>query len=126
MMNIFFEGDMFPAAYILAVFLIFFLIGFVSGVYCNYNGFLLKKYLKKNKYERWQEITSLGGFGPGLTTIRGDHYLFNEKDNDDLNILKLKHKIIIGRRYFLLSFFACCFLLLMLYFFWPQVSGAPG
>ena len=62
--------------------------------------FKLDKYLKKNDYQKWREITSLGRLGPGLSNpFRAWSYIFkNTKELDEV-LLRLKESAKISLRY---------------------------
>lgn len=84
---------------------------FAAGFFCI--GFLvfvqnarLYFYLRKNKYDRWRELTytRVSGTG-GSNPIRWFGYLYSEVDNDDSCVLRFKDSIRLGLR-------QCLFLLL--------------
>jgi len=72
---------------------------FTLGVvcFCLY-GFVynvkLTLYLKKNKYDRWRELSSIGRFGPGMSNpLRAFRYVYGKLDDEDESILRYKHRI---------------------------------
>lgn len=51
----------------------------------------LLKYLRENHTEKWKELTTIGGSGPGYAnSIRGKKFLFDKCDLDDPEVLRLK------------------------------------
>ena len=66
----------------------FFLI--VSWLVTFFHLFRLLRYLKKNEYQKWKEITSIGNIGPGLSNpYRAWSYIFQNTNEDDLSLIKL-------------------------------------
>lgn len=64
-------------------------------------------YLKKEKYDRWSDLTTLGSFGPGGSNpIRWMPYLKSDLDNDDENIRRYKNNVRLGLRQSLFIFIA--------------------
>ncbi len=60
----------------------------------------LSRYLKKNKYARWRELTTVGPFGPGgANLLRGLPYLYSSLDCEDEEILRYKDAIRRGLLY---------------------------
>lgn len=77
---------------------------FLSSLFTMYKGYKLMSYLKKNKYDRWREITSIGKVGPGaVNPFRGFSYIYGQKDNNDEYILRLKDSIKVGHRWIIIS-----------------------
>lgn len=85
----------------LVVSLIFFTaIAFVSFIYSFVNNIRLDFYLKKVKYERWRDLTSIGSFGPGASNpFSWLPYVYSKLDCEDEMILRLKDSIKLGLRY---------------------------
>ncbi len=51
-------------------------------------------HLKKNQYDRWMQLTSIGSIGPGISNpLRWFPYLYNDLDNDDPIVLHLKKRV---------------------------------
>ena len=84
--------------------MLLFVIGFIfSFLYVYLYSWKLSFYVKKNKYDRWRELSTIGPFGPGLANpFKGWRYIYGEVDNEDEIILRYKDKIKAGFR---LSFF---------------------
>jgi hypothetical protein len=56
-------------------------------------------YLKKEKYDRWCELTTIGNFGPGGSNpFRGFPYIYSDQDSEDIIIRKYKDSIKLGFR----------------------------
>ena len=69
----------------------------------------LNEYLKKNYYQKWREISSIGSHGPRLSNpLRGIPYLFSNIDESDELLLKLKNS---AKRITVYSFFSLGFLI---------------
>jgi hypothetical protein len=65
----------------------------------------LGRYIKKNDYRTWREMTSIGKYGPGLSNpVKGITYLFKESEETDEKLLRLKDSARISTRYFLIWF----------------------
>jgi hypothetical protein len=86
---------------VLFVMLVIFILLFSAMFIVAYaNQFKLLSYLKKTKYSRWAELTSIGKSSPGYANpVRFWKYLKSDLDVADETILKYKHKIIIFLRY---------------------------
>ena len=74
---------------------VFALLGIIAGFYLNIKLLSLRRYLYKNKYERYEELTSfdtrLGKFGPGgIDSLKDYRYIKSNLDDEDKEILKLK------------------------------------
>ena len=67
--------------------------------YAFINNLRLFFYLKKERYRRWVDVTSIRGFGPGSSSLRWLKYLFSNDDNDDERIMKYKNTVKIGLKY---------------------------
>ena len=85
--------------------------------YTAIKGRNLYTYLNKNKLERWQELTTIGDWGPGMFNFfELISYSYSTIDNDDKNILKLKHSLRNGLKYSLLFLIViiiiCCLLII--------------
>ncbi len=69
----------------------------------------LSLYLRKKYSLRWEQLTTIGSIGPGLSNpIRWIVYLFNRTDQEDIVIQKFKKRIRLC-----IAFVACalfCFL----------------
>jgi hypothetical protein len=90
---------------------------FISGFYTLYNSFSLMSCLKKTKYQRWVEITSIGKIGPGLNNpFRAAPYIRSNLDNEDERIAQYKGAVQVGTRYFILNFLAALINLGFVYF----------
>jgi len=90
---------------------------FISGFYTLYNSFSLMSYLKKTKYQRWVEITSIGKMGPGLNNpLRAAPYIRGNLDNEDQRIARYKGAVRVGTRYFILNLLAVLINLGFVYF----------
>lgn len=51
----------------------------------------LYTYLRENHTEKWKELTTVLGFGPGYTnSLRAIKFLFRKDDLDDPELLRLK------------------------------------
>ena len=89
-----FELMKFPTN-IFAIFLLVFAIAEVGcAFYSVFYYFRLLSYLKKENYSRWQELTSIGKFGPGLNNaFRTIPYLYNALDNKEEKVARYKGKI---------------------------------
>lgn len=85
-----------------------------SGIYSSVYGYKLLHYLKRHNYSRWEEITSIGRFGPGLNSpLRVSKYLRSNLDNDDTRICAYKRFIKKGGYCFLTSFVSTIVVLLL-------------
>jgi hypothetical protein len=72
----------------------------VSWIITMFRLFKLNSYLKKNDYQKWREITSLGNFGPGLSNpFRAWPYIFKNTKECDEELLRLKDSAKISMRY---------------------------
>ncbi len=102
---------------IFVVFIGIFVVGFLfSFAYVIFYNAKLTKYIKKEKYERWCELTSIGNSGPGLSNpYKSIPYVYNELDTDDKYILKHKIKTRFGLR-------LCLFIIIAL-FGWSTIGG---
>ena len=94
-----------------------FFFSFASAIYVNFIGYKLHKYLMKNNYERWKEITSVGKVWTSLRTIKTHKYIYSQLDDEDNNILKFKNKLRKSLKFFLLNFIACFVFLIVLYLY---------
>lgn len=91
---------------------------FVFTFYSFFYNIKLLAYLRREKYSRWKELTSIGKFGPGLNNaFRTLPYIYSELDNEDEKIAKYKGSIRIGTRYFVLNFIALLTNIVLLYCF---------
>jgi len=88
-------------------------IAIVGTIAFIYNIKLLH-YLKKNKKKRWEQLTSIGIFGPGMSnSFRWFPYLYNNIDNENYTIHFYKKRI----RFFLsLAIILLCILLISFIF----------
>lgn len=86
----------------LSISIFLFVIGmFASFIYIYIYNWKLSSYLKREKYDRWRELSTIGKFGPGcLNPVRGFKHLYSELDNEDENILRYKDRIKLGLRHF--------------------------
>ncbi|MFZ5994267.1 MAG: hypothetical protein ACOYU4_04710 [Thermodesulfobacteriota bacterium] len=93
---------------VLILSLLLFGIGVLAfGSYSAFNMAKLLRYLKKERYLRWEELTSIGKFGPGLNNVfRSLPYIYSKLDNEDEKIAKLKGNVRIGNRYLILTLIA--------------------
>ena len=97
----------FPINFLILSSLLFGAIVFANTIYCAFYYFNLLRYLKRTKYFRYEELTSIGKFGPGLNNpYRMIPYIYSELDNEDDKIARHKGSIRIGHRYWLLNFIA--------------------
>lgn len=71
-----------------------------------FNSYKLNAYLKKNKYQRWRELSTVGTSVGVSNQAKWWAYLKSEQDNDDLNILRCKDQIRIYTRWFFLAVLA--------------------
>lgn len=76
----------------------------LSGVYAYLQLQRLGYWLKKNKYERWKDLTTsetqFGEVGPGMgNTKKMWNYFYSDLDNEIEKILRLKDSFKIGLRY---------------------------
>ena len=79
----------------LEIFCMFFLfIFFILGViYCVYHVKLLN-YIEKNYHEKWKELTTILGLGPGVSNgFRIGKFLDSEETFDDPIVEKLKSEV---------------------------------
>lgn len=107
----------FMLKWLLLSLLVFCLAVFASGFFTLYNSFRLMRYLKKVKYERWVEITSIGKIGPGLNNpLRAGPYIRGSLDNDDNRIARYKGAIRVGTRYLVLNLLAFLVNLVLVYY----------
>ena len=66
---------------------------------------ILSDYLKRNDYEKWKHLTSIGQFGPGLNNpFRGAKYLFDNKTEADADLELLKNSAKNAAMFALLGF----------------------
>ncbi len=78
----------------------FFILIICSAIFGN----KLFSYLKKNNYQKWKELTTIGSIGPGFSNpIKGYRYLLNKDGIEDTNILRYKDNIKIIIRYIILD-----------------------
>lgn len=57
-------------------------------------------YLKNSRYEKWRELTTIWGFGPGGSNpFKWFPYLYSNEDNDDEAILRYKDNVKFGLRH---------------------------
>ena len=97
--------EMIISVIVLIVSLFVVLVGIVTFVY----NLKLYFYLKKTNIERWEELTTIDKFGPGLSNpSRWIPYLYNDVDENDRRILFYKKKI---------RFLLFCFLAGLLFIF---------
>ena len=67
--------------------------------------FKLNKYMKQYHYQKWEELTSIGQFGPGLSNpFKGIPYLFSNSYEKDELLLRLKNSTRISLKYSLIWF----------------------
>jgi len=75
----------------------------------------LYAYLKKHKYERWRDLTSIGEIGPGgMNSFKGIKYIYSHQDKENEEILRLKDKLRVNINFFcivVLTSFISCFVL---------------
>lgn len=77
----------------------------IAFAYAFYNNIRLYYYLKNNNYDRWRNITTIEGFGPGSSNpFRWFKYLFSNDDNNDINVVKYKDGVLVGLKYSLFFF----------------------
>lgn len=70
--------------------IIFFFYAFIYNMKLSF-------YLKKERYNRWCELTMIGKFGPGgVNPLKGFSYIYGDQDNDDETIRKYKNNIKLG------------------------------
>jgi hypothetical protein len=75
------------------------------GIFSFFRLLRLGGYLKKNDYQTWRELTSIGNYGPGLSNpFRTITYLFRKSDVNDERLLRIKDAARISTRYFLIWF----------------------
>lgn len=88
---------------ILAIFIIIMaIINLGVGLYCFINAAIFSSYLKKNNYNRWKELTTFLGIGPGaMNAFRTIPYFYNDKDTEDSKILCYKDRLKIGINLFI-------------------------
>jgi hypothetical protein len=85
-----------PILISIAVFIIAF---FLSFGFAFVNNVRLYFYLRKNKYDRWEAVTTTGSFGPGTSNpFRWFDYLFSNTDKEDNAIRSFKNGVKIGLR----------------------------
>lgn len=78
----------------------------------------LYSYLKKNKYDRWRELTTtFFNIGPGARdSIKCFKYIYGNFDNDNEDILRIKDSFKIGMRYGIMIILTMFFNAAVLYF----------
>jgi hypothetical protein len=75
----------------------------------------LYRYLKRENYNRWRDLTTIRGFGAGGSNpIRFIPYLYSKEDEEDKVILQLKDNIRFGLRHSLVLFLASLIVAAML------------
>jgi len=86
------------------------IVGIIAFIY----NIKLLHYLKKNKKKRWDQLTTIGVFGPGMSnSFRWFPYLYNNIDNENHTIQFYKKRI----RFFLsLAIILLCILLISFIF----------
>jgi hypothetical protein len=73
--------------------LVLWIVLFISGIYTFVYGIKLDSYLKKNRPERWREITTLWGVIGMNNPCRFFPYLLGDLDEDDEYIAEYKSKL---------------------------------
>lgn len=59
-------------------------------------------YVKKNQYDQWKKLTTIGPMGPGMSNpFLWFNYLYSDLKQDDRTIYKFKKKTRILIKYFL-------------------------
>jgi len=71
-----------------------------------FNSCKLNAYVKKNKYQRWRELSTVGTSVGVSNQPKWWAYLKSDQDNDDLNILRYKDRIRIYTRWVFLAVLA--------------------
>ncbi len=85
----------------------------ISIILFIYNVMLLS-YLKKRRIKRWEQLTTIGSMGPGLSNLfRWFPYVYNEIDADDHVVLNYKKRI----RFFLFILMSSLGILLISFMF---------
>ena len=62
----------------------------VIGIKLAIYGNKLNRYLIKHHTEQWKEMTTVLGFGPGLSSSKGFKFIFSKEYFDDPEVLRLK------------------------------------
>jgi len=63
----------------------------VSMIRCLVYQHKLFNYLRENHTEKWKELTTVFGLGPGIqNSLRGSRFLFGKDYLDDTEVLRLK------------------------------------
>ena len=89
----------------------------VSFIYVIYKDTALGRYLKKNNYKRWRQLTSIGKYGPGMVNpSRGWSYIYSKADNKNEEILRFKDEIKIGVRWLLATIIAIVFVVMVIFY----------
>jgi len=64
------------------------------GIRTSWLQYKLLVYLRENHFEKWEKLTTILGFGPGLSNgFRGIPFLYSKDDLDDPDVRRLKVKI---------------------------------
>ena len=73
--------------FVITTFIIVSIIHFILALRLNH-------YLKKNRYDKWYKLTTLGQYGPGAANpFRGYKYLWKNFEDDDDQERKYKQKL---------------------------------
>lgn len=82
----------------------FVMLSVMSWIWFMYTGIKFSKYLKKKYMEKWKEITTILGFGPGGSNpFRWFPFIFGSEDFGDRELMDLKTKCRNASLYFFLS-----------------------
>jgi hypothetical protein len=78
-------------------------------------GYKYDKYLRRNHFEKWQEVTTVFGFSPGLlNSYRAWKFLFSNECYGDEELLIMKSKVRRAMYYVVIGGFASLFAMLMM------------
>ncbi len=94
--------------YVFVTFIIISVVGFLfSFSYMLFYNAKLFIYIKKEKYDRWLDLSTIGDFGPGFSNpFKSLPYIYNELDTEDEYILRHKTKTKFGIRLCLIMIIA--------------------
>lgn len=60
-------------------------------VFLSIDEYKINLWLKKNRSEKWEELSSIGSSGPGfINPKRAYNYIYSNEDDDKIEISKLK------------------------------------
>jgi len=66
----------------------------IAGIIAFIYNVKLSLYLKKRRIERWEQLTTIGSFGPGMSNpFLWIPYIYNDIDTNDQTVQHYKKKI---------------------------------